>query len=105
MFLDEGDLPGPAPGFELLFTRDGGVHVGKLLKMNQSVHPMFGAEATQGARPMLVQSRHQVGCHSDIYRTVPAAGEDVDTGVSGHFPKLPCSWMLNQVQHDVMGAA
>jgi hypothetical protein len=36
---------------------------------------------------------------------VRPTGENIDERLFGHILRMPCSWVLNQVQHDVMGCA
>jgi hypothetical protein len=66
---------------------------------------MTGGEAFESAGPMLMQPGQEIRRHADIKRAVPSARKDVDARVSRHFPKLPRSWVLDQVQHGVMGLA
>src|ERR1700684_4520049 len=105
ILLDERNLPGTAPSLQLLLARDRSTHVIEHLEMNEPMHVMALSEAFERSGAMLMQPRQQIGRHADVKRAVPPAGKDVDARLPRHFPKLPRSWVLNQVQHDVMGPA
>jgi hypothetical protein len=79
------------------------MHVIEDLEMHESEGAVIRREAPDGAGVMLMKARKQVGRHSDIDRAVPTAGKDVDARLPGHFRQVPCSRVLNQVQHDAMG--
>jgi len=98
--LDQRDLPRPSPRLQLLLARDGGVHVVVNLEVDQLSHPIFRSEARYGTGSTLVQPRHEVRSNTYIDRPVPPTGEDVDARPFLHLQSMPCSWMLNQVQHD-----
>ncbi len=101
-FLNQIDLPLPAPVLELLLTRNGEVHGAEELEMDEAVDAVSAGEPLDGALAVLMKPREKVGSHADIQRFAKATRKDVGAGlkVSLHGQETARRWTLKQVQGD-----
>ena len=104
VLLDQVDLPLTVPALQLLFARDGGVHIAEHLEADEAEDAIARREAGDFPFAVLIEPCEKVRGYSNIERAVSLACENVDARVFGHshaHSMEPADrWMLKQVQHD-----
>lgn len=107
--LNQIDFGLPMPRFKLLLPRDCGIHVSKLLEINQSVNTVLPSKTMNQIVPVLPYAFDQIAGYPNIQGTVSLACQNVNTrlfhrrcGVSH-----PCDWIpairagMTNLQHPV----
>ena len=86
--LDQLKLPSSSPFLDALFAQDGLNHSVVKLGIDEPVHPIPLGETVHYICSVLPNASAQVGCHSDVKRSVALAGNNVNTGshVAGIMP-------------------
>ena len=100
--VDEIDLPLAVPALQLLFAKDGWLHLPEQFVVNQAVNVAAAGESRELGIAVLPQAREQVGRHTNVERTVQAAREDIDARKTllPHRIEFAAEWTLKQVQGD-----
>jgi hypothetical protein len=99
---NEIDFPRPVPVFQLLFARNGALHVAKHLKMDEPINRIFRSVSGHYGIAMLVKSLKQIRRHADVKRAVRLVCQNVNARVFLRFHQrgVTAKWTLKQVQGD-----
>ena len=81
MLFYQGELPGPVPFFQLLFSRDGAEHVVQQLEIHEAMHAVFFGETFNQIIFMLPDALYELAGDADVKRTVALAGKDINGGL------------------------